>query len=142
MWESLDFMSHKDIVNIINKKLNMAQREILRMTCFEHFLSLKKTEFSTLLIHFVLFHLINCGDIKKELWLRLNDIDLCFSLLEFTMVTRLILRAWYKCAILCRYFKMAPIEATILLGCKNNKLFGPANGIWIKDLGWRWWKCH
>lgn len=35
----------------------------------------------------MLFRLINNGDAKRELWFRINDVNVRFSPLEFAMVT-------------------------------------------------------
>lgn len=71
---------------------------------FWHFLRLEKTRFNVALMHSVLFHLINRGDTKKELWFKLNSVDARFNPLEFAMVTSLTLEhdmnvsAWVDCS--------------------------------------------
>lgn len=35
----------------------------------------------------MLFHLINSGNVKRELWFKINDVKVCFSPLEFAVVT-------------------------------------------------------
>lgn len=80
----------KDTVGVINKKLTMTKRDVL-IDIFWAFPILETTQFSIVLIHLVLYHLINRGDVKKELWFRINGVDVYFNPLEFVMVIGLIL---------------------------------------------------
>lgn len=70
----------------------MTQRKMFQTTCFGWFLGLVDTRFSVVLIHIMLFHLINRRDITRKLCLRISGVNVRFNLVEFAMVTGLVFK--------------------------------------------------
>lgn len=62
------------------------------MKCFGQFLGLEEIRFSVIFMHAVLFRLINCKDTNKELWFKINGVEVHFSLVKFAFVIGLIFR--------------------------------------------------
>ena len=55
-------------------------------TCFGHFLDLKDSRFSGVLIHSFILRAVNKVTSRKELWFRVNEVDVRFSLYEFAIM--------------------------------------------------------
>lgn len=78
-----------DIVSIIRDKLMMTQKKMFWMTYFGHLLELEDIQFNIVFIHLELFYIINRKDPVRELWFRINDVDVMFSLVKFALMTGL-----------------------------------------------------
>lgn len=85
----INVCSHKDIVKYIRDKLNCAQKEMLRQTCFEHYLDLEIHDYNVTLYSVCTFLATEQGESGEELWFRLNGVDYKFNLIEFMLVIRL-----------------------------------------------------
>lgn len=65
---------------------------MFQMTNFECFLESEKPSFNVIFIHVVLLHIFKLGDSMRELWFRLNRVNVWFSPIEFALVTSLFFR--------------------------------------------------
>ncbi|XP_044474064.1 uncharacterized protein LOC123202288 isoform X3 [Mangifera indica] len=80
---------HRDAMASIRSSLTDRQKEIFQTTCFGKFLQLRDSRFSGVLVHsFILCKVVRANSVK-ELWFRINGIDVRFSPYEFALVTGL-----------------------------------------------------
>lgn len=80
---------HRDAMASIRSSLTDRQKEIFQTTCFGKFLQLRDSRFSGVLVHsFILREVVRANSVK-ELWFRINGIDVRFSPYEFALVTGL-----------------------------------------------------
>ncbi|XP_044460531.1 uncharacterized protein LOC123192154 [Mangifera indica] len=80
---------YRDIGAVIKKLLTERQLQMFRRTCFGHFLELKDSRFSGVLIHSFILRAVNKVTSGEELWFRVNDVDVRFSAYEFAIMTGL-----------------------------------------------------
>lgn len=109
-------------MTIIQEKLKMTQREMFRITCFGHFLNMYEHQFNVMLIYLVLFYLINRANTHREIWFKINGIDVCFNPLKFAMVTQLIIGDDTNMSSY-RVFQDTPIMIAVFHEGFINKLF-------------------
>lgn len=109
-----------DNMTIIRDKPMMTQREIFWTTNFWHFLELEEPKFSIFFMHTILLRMINYKDQVRELWFRLNDVEVWFNLVEFVLLANLILEYDIEVSNYVEYDKTPRLKKKYFLGINKS----------------------